>query len=108
MLLDRLGDRHAEAHTQDSLGYADHRLGHHREAATQYVLAAEAFRALGNRYAEADTLTRLGEVLLASGEVVAARHRWQNALTILHDLAHQDAEPLRRRLRAINDLDTMI
>jgi DNA-binding SARP family transcriptional activator len=107
-LLDRLGDRHAEAHTQDSLGYAHHRLGHHREAATRYLAAADAFRALGNRYAEADTLTRLGDVLLASGEALAASHRWQNALTILDDLAHQDAEPLRRRLRAINGLDPMI
>jgi predicted negative regulator of RcsB-dependent stress response len=53
---------------------------------------------MGNRYDEADVLTRIGDSYAASGSQEAAREAWQQALSILEELAQPDAELLRAKL----------
>jgi len=97
-LLTELGDRYGLAATSDSLGYAHHRLGDHERALACYVYSLDLFRDLGDRYWEATLLTRIGETRRAMGEADGARDDWQQALAILQELAHPDAEQVRRLL----------
>ena len=87
----------AQAATWDSLGYAHHHLGHHAQAITCYQQALDLFRDLGDRYDEADTLTHLGDTHHAAGDPDAARDAWQQALTILDELDHPDADARPRQ-----------
>ena len=56
------------------------------------------YRDLGDRYNEADTLTHLGDTHHAAGDPDAARDAWQQALTILDELDHPDADQVRAKL----------
>ncbi|MEV4051975.1 tetratricopeptide repeat protein [Amycolatopsis sp. NPDC049688] len=93
-----VGSRHGEADTWDSLGHAHHHLGRHEQAAACYHNALELFRKLGARHPQADTLIRLGETHQAAGDTAAAHQAWQQALPILDDLHHPDADVLRARV----------
>jgi len=93
-----LGACHGEATTLDSLGYAEHHLGHLTEAAACYEHALSLLRELGDHYLEAVTLIHLGETRQAAGDRQQARDAWQEALAILEDLDHPDAEQVRARL----------
>jgi len=97
-LLEELGDRYGVAATSDSLGYAHHRLGDYNRALACYGYSLDLFRDLGDRYWEATLLTRIGETRWARGEAGGARDDWQQALTILDELAHPDADQVRRLL----------
>jgi tetratricopeptide (TPR) repeat protein/transcriptional regulator with XRE-family HTH domain len=97
-LLQELDNRYGQAHTWDSLGFAHQHLGHHPEALHCYEQAGKLFRALGDRYFDAVTLVRLGDVHLAAGHRDEARDVWRQALVILDDLDHPDAEPVRDKL----------
>jgi hypothetical protein len=44
------------------------------------------------------TLAHLGDTLHAADDRPAARSCWQQALAIIDDLEHPDAEPLRDKL----------
>ncbi|MFE6178864.1 hypothetical protein, partial [Streptomyces sp. NPDC056464] len=52
-------------------------------------------------HAEAGTLRRLGDTLLASGRVEQARAAWTQALAFLERLGHADQEAVRARLNAL-------
>lgn len=93
-----VGSRHGEADTWDSLGHAHHHLGEHQEAIACYHHALALFRKLGARHPQADTLIRLGDTHQAAGDFPAAHRTWQQALPILDDLHHPDADLLRARL----------
>ena len=54
-----------------------------------------AARDLGDRRYEADTLTRLGDTHHAIGNTGDAREVWQQALTVLDQLDHPDADEVR-------------
>jgi tetratricopeptide (TPR) repeat protein len=90
--------RRDEAHAWDNLGYAEHHLGGHTEAATSNQHALAAFRELGDRYHEAKTLTRLADTYDAVCEPQQARKAWQQALDILDELDHPDAGQVRAKL----------
>ena len=96
-----LDDLHGQAHTWDSLGYAHHHLGHHAEAMACYRNTLTMVRYLGDRYQEADTLDSLGDIHLAIGDSRAAHDAWQQALAILENLSHPDAEQVRAKLAAL-------
>jgi DNA-binding SARP family transcriptional activator/tetratricopeptide (TPR) repeat protein len=98
----QLGDRVGEAATWDSLGYAHHHLGDHTRAADCYQHALTQFRDLGDRYYEADTLIHLGETHHAAGNPQGARSAWRQALDILTNLEHPDAEGVRAKLRVLD------
>jgi tetratricopeptide (TPR) repeat protein/transcriptional regulator with XRE-family HTH domain len=94
-----LNDIDAEAGAWDSLGHAHHHLGHHAEAVACFQKAISQFREVGDRYYETDVLTHLGDSHQAAGDPAAAREAWRQALEILEDLDHPDAEAVRARLR---------
>ncbi|NLT53061.1 MAG: tetratricopeptide repeat protein [Actinomycetales bacterium] len=84
--------------TWGSLGFAHHRLGDLRRAIACHQRAIGLSRALGDHYNEADLLGLLGDAYLADGDPRAAERVWRDALAILEDLGHPEAEDVRRRL----------
>jgi tetratricopeptide (TPR) repeat protein len=74
------------------------------EAAACYERALTIFRTLGDRWGEADTLTNLGDIRHAAGELLHAREAWQQALDILNDFQRPDAAKVRAKLADIRPL----
>jgi tetratricopeptide (TPR) repeat protein len=94
------GDRNGSAETWDSLGFAYHHLGRFAEANGCYQNALDLWRGLGYRYYVAETLTRMGDNHAATGATESTRLAWSEALSILDELGHPAAAPLRARLTA--------
>jgi tetratricopeptide (TPR) repeat protein len=94
----KAGNEHQQPAAFDSLAYVHRHLGHHAEAADCYSRAIDLFDQLGHRHQKAETLVYLGEAYHANRNLVAARQAWIQALAILDDLHHPDAEPLRAKL----------
>lgn len=92
------GDQLGEAATCDTLGYLHHRLGRHADALTWYHHSLNIHRTLGERYDETVILTHIGDTQHALGDTAAARGSWQQALTILVELGHPDADQLQTKL----------
>lgn len=103
VLHEKTGDLHGQAGTYDSLGYAHHHLGHHDQAVACYLKAISLAQYIGDRYQEADTLRKLGETHLATGDTRTALDTWQQALAILGELNHPDAEQVRTRLATLTE-----
>ncbi|MEQ4302956.1 BTAD domain-containing putative transcriptional regulator [Plantactinospora sp. B6F1] len=93
-----IGDRHGEAAGWDSLGHAHQHLGQYDQAVACYRRALVLCRELGDRYNEAGVLTKLGDTQHAHGAARDARDAWSQAVAILDELDHPDAETLRPRL----------
>lgn len=93
-----LGDLTFQAGTSDSLGYIYHHLGDFDLAIVHYRRALELFRELEDRYYEADTLKHLGDTHHAAGDDGAAHAAWHQALGILDQLGHPDANLVRAKL----------
>ena len=96
-----VGNQSAEAGCWHSLGYALHHLGRHDEAIECFERAVDMCVGLGEVYDLSMAYTPLGDAQQAAGDAAAARRSWQQALTILEDLAHPDAAGLRRRLTVV-------
>ncbi|MFI8848881.1 AfsR/SARP family transcriptional regulator [Streptomyces sp. NPDC053499] len=92
-------NRWVEGITLDFLGTVYSRLRRHDDAVEHYHLALQAHRDVGNRWAEAHSLGHLAETSLALGELDAARTGWGQALQLLEDFNHPDAEEIRDKLR---------
>ena len=92
----------------DSLGYAEHKLGRLAEAAVCYQRALSLFREFGDRFYEAEILTHLGDTHCAGGNPQQARDVWQQALAILDDLHHPDANNLRAKLAGLPRRDSTV
>jgi len=90
-------DRGGEGCAWDSLGYAHHDLGDHSAAVECFQRALGLFREVGDRYEESVALTHLGDAYHAVSDP-AARPTWQQALRILVDLDHTDADGVKARL----------
>jgi tetratricopeptide (TPR) repeat protein len=93
-----LGDRLGEAGTWHSLGYTHHHLRQHDQAIDCYQHALDLFRELGNRYHEAETLDHLGDTHAATGDPDPARMVWRQAVAILTELDHPEADRVRAKL----------
>ena len=98
--LQEIGDQDSEAGTWHSIGYAHHNLGNHRQAVTSYETALKLARAVGNKHLEAEILRSLGDTLLITADDNAARGVLRQALAILDQLGHPDADDIRARLRS--------
>ena len=96
-----LGYQGAEGLTWHSLGTVRQHLGQPDQAIACHRRALEIFRALMDRRAAATVLADLGEACLVVDDRPAARRAWQEALDILDDLGHPDADQLRDRLAGI-------
>ncbi|MFJ3671055.1 BTAD domain-containing putative transcriptional regulator [Streptomyces sp. NPDC090106] len=96
-----LGDDLNAAHTWDSIGHAHHHLGQHADAVTAFENALDLYRRQGDLpWFTAGTLTRLGDTHHRADAPVAARAAWTEALAVMDDLGHADAEALRERLNS--------
>jgi DNA-binding SARP family transcriptional activator len=100
-LLAEFGDRQGEGNVWHSLGYARHCLGQYAEAQRCYRNGLEVHGAFGDRPGLAVTLTGLGDTQQAVGDLEAARRSWQEALAILVDLHHRDADGVQSRLAGL-------
>ncbi|WP_281251388.1 AfsR/SARP family transcriptional regulator [Lentzea waywayandensis] len=100
VLHQKAGNRDGEAGAWDSLGYAYHHLGDHAAAIDGYQRALDLYRDLGDRYEIAATLANLGDSRHAVGDLADARELWREAVSILDELDHPDADHLRAKLRA--------
>ncbi|WP_172899348.1 AfsR/SARP family transcriptional regulator [Micromonospora echinaurantiaca] len=98
-----LGNMDGEAHTWDTIGFARHHLGQQHSAILSYARAIDLFRELGDRFHEAKTLVRLGDAHHAAEESQAARDAWQQALNILTGLPVREVDPVRVRLRKLDE-----
>ncbi|MFC9620735.1 BTAD domain-containing putative transcriptional regulator [Streptomyces sp. NPDC056930] len=87
------------AYVWETLGFIHHAMGQYAEAVDSYRQCWDGFRRFGNRYGEADALRSLGESLRAAGDPEAAREAWRDALVILDELEHPDADVVRGLLR---------
>ncbi|GIJ56631.1 hypothetical protein Vau01_041470 [Virgisporangium aurantiacum] len=81
------GSLYGEADTWDTVGCVHHHRGEYRAAIDCYRRALDLFRSRGDRYHEADTLTRLGDSLLAAGDPDGAGQARREATTILVQLS---------------------
>jgi tetratricopeptide (TPR) repeat protein len=99
MILVRDGEHHELiAAVWDTLGYAHYHLHDHARAVDCYEHALALYRDIGDRYEEAKTLVHLGDAHHAAGESGVARAVWQQALIVLTELDHPDAETLRAKM----------
>jgi DNA-binding SARP family transcriptional activator len=99
-MLQELGHRYGEAGTWDSLGYIHHLVGSPAEALDCYRRAVALFRALGDRAYEAGSLERIGDASAAS-DPGQAREAWAEALRILDEVGHPDADRVRAKLAGL-------
>ncbi|OIJ69171.1 AfsR/SARP family transcriptional regulator [Streptomyces mangrovisoli] len=102
LLYHEQGDPYGEASTQDTLGYALHHLARYPEAIERFELSARLFHGIGDRFLEADVLSHLADAHLATGDRDAARTALATALARLEELAHAEADVVRRRLRELD------
>jgi tetratricopeptide (TPR) repeat protein len=93
-----LDDPRGQAITWDSLGYIHHYLGRYQQATSCYQHSLNLFREVGDRYNEAGVLARLGDTHHTATDSKVARHSWRDALAILEELGHADANEVRAKL----------
>jgi tetratricopeptide (TPR) repeat protein/transcriptional regulator with XRE-family HTH domain len=96
-----LGNADGEASTWDSLGFAHQQLGHHAEAVACYQRAKPVFVQRGDRFYLTEVLVHLGDSHQAAGDLEAARDAWLEALAILDELRHHNADQVRAKLEGL-------
>jgi tetratricopeptide (TPR) repeat protein/transcriptional regulator with XRE-family HTH domain len=92
------GDRRAQAETWDSLGVVYQHTGNAGQAISCYQRSLALHRLLADRYQITQLLTHLGDAQRSTGDIDASRNAWTEALDILDDLGHPDADHVRARL----------
>ena len=105
-LFEAIGDHHGQGEAWDRLGLAHHQLGRYRIAVRWFTHALDRLTTLDDRRWVADVLVHLGASHAAAGQPAAARQAWSQALRILEDLCHPDADPVRARLAAVDHAAT--
>jgi DNA-binding SARP family transcriptional activator/tetratricopeptide (TPR) repeat protein len=96
------GDSNSKANYLDSLGYIEHRTGHHDLAVERYQQALSLFRALGADSDCADTLDNLGHPYTALGQHERARAVWRQTIELYRRQGRgEDAERVQRQLDAV-------
>jgi DNA-binding SARP family transcriptional activator/tetratricopeptide (TPR) repeat protein len=101
-LLRRIGHRPMEGSVWDTLGYAHHQLGDYGRAAACYQRAVQNLDQYGYRHEKAVTLMWAGAAYRAAGDAQAAGGAWREALAILEETRHPDAEKVRVQLRNLS------
>jgi tetratricopeptide (TPR) repeat protein len=104
-LCDETGNLTLAAATRDTLGLALHDLGQDARAIACYRQSIDECRKVGHRGGEAEALIHLGDAHASCAEVRAARWAWRQALAILDELSHPDADGVRAKLRQLDQPD---
>ncbi|WP_344564574.1 AfsR/SARP family transcriptional regulator [Streptomyces axinellae] len=97
-----INNRWVEGVTLVHLGTVYQQLQHYDEAVEHYHMALEAHRAVGNQWGEANAIGLLAEIHLAVGDREAARAHWTQALRLLEEFDHPDADEVRAKLHALD------
>ncbi|MDQ3789712.1 MAG: tetratricopeptide repeat protein, partial [Actinomycetota bacterium] len=100
-LLETTGDVLATASVLHSVAYLHQCLDRPDEALAAYERALALFREAGDRYNTGESLHRIGEVH-ARTDPSSARAAWQEALAILAELDHPDADEVRAKLAELD------
>jgi tetratricopeptide (TPR) repeat protein len=93
-----IGDQHAQAGTWDSIAFAHRNLGHHERAIACYGNALQLYRDTGDRYYQAEILTHIGDAHDSVADHASSCDAWEQALVILTELGHPDADQIRAKL----------
>ena len=100
-VLGQTGDREGTISSWLTLGDIERDTSETTQALHCYGTAARVSREVGNILKLATALTRLGDVQGLMGHRPAAERSWREALTILTDLDHPDADAVLRRLGGV-------
>jgi DNA-binding SARP family transcriptional activator/tetratricopeptide (TPR) repeat protein len=100
-LHEQAGDLFGQGLTWDTLGMAYHLTADREQAMTHFRRAVAAMRSCGDRFHQAESLRRLGAVLVETGSVADGCEALHRAALLLSDLGHPDAELVRRELAAL-------
>jgi DNA-binding SARP family transcriptional activator/tetratricopeptide (TPR) repeat protein len=92
------GDPLNQAATWDSVGYVLFHLGRLDEAITHIHTALRTIKGFQPGYYQTTMLMHLGDAYHADGQPEPAQQAWREALHILEDLNHADADLVRDRL----------
>jgi len=82
----------------DSIGLAHHHLGEYDRAVACYERAVGIYRELGDRCYEALTMSKLGDTHHAIGDTATGRGFWRQALVVLDEIGHYEADGIRAKL----------
>jgi transcriptional regulator with XRE-family HTH domain/tetratricopeptide (TPR) repeat protein len=91
--------RYLKASTLDSIGYAQHHLGHYSDAVASYQEAFRMAQSVEKDRLQATILDHLGDTYLVAAGASAARDAWEQALAILGDLPHPCAGNILAKIR---------
>jgi tetratricopeptide (TPR) repeat protein len=97
-----VGYRLGEAAAWDSLGYSHHRLGNLRRSIECYRRSLDLYREADDRYDLGRGRRELGDVYAEAGDRDAARDAWQQALHVLDELGHPEADDVRQKLAGLS------
>jgi DNA-binding SARP family transcriptional activator/tetratricopeptide (TPR) repeat protein len=97
----RIGERAGEAEALNGLGQALCASGAPDEAAERHTAALTVAGEIGDRYEQARARAGIAAVHESTGDLVAARARWQEALDIYDALEVPDGDAVRARLAVL-------
>jgi tetratricopeptide (TPR) repeat protein len=97
-VLEEIGEVEGQACAWDSIAFSHHHLGQQAEAVACFRTSVRLFKEVGNRYLVGTTLGRLVDPLWADGQYDEARAVGDEAVTVLRQLGHSDAESVRAKL----------
>jgi tetratricopeptide (TPR) repeat protein len=101
-----VGELETQCHAWDSLGFLEHQLGNFGAAIACYQRALDFGRGMGAPVHEADTAARLGDAHVAAGDLRRGADAWRQALSVLDDLKHPDADGVRAKLAGLGGLES--
>jgi DNA-binding SARP family transcriptional activator/tetratricopeptide (TPR) repeat protein len=95
----RIGNWLGQAATLDSLGLVHASLGEHTAAIARYEAAWDLLGRGGRSFQHAKVLAGMAASQHAAADAPAARRAWREALSILRELGHPDADQVQARLQ---------
>jgi DNA-binding SARP family transcriptional activator len=93
-----IGNVDGQAGAHRIAGHTYVRLTRYDQAIGSYTRAAALYEQLSDRYHQAEALVHLGDTHEMTGDPAAAYGAWQQAIAILSELGHPEADAVRARL----------
>jgi DNA-binding SARP family transcriptional activator/predicted negative regulator of RcsB-dependent stress response len=99
------GDRYSEGNASAVIGMAHHGLGQYADAVRSFRQSMGCFAAIADEVNRADSIWRMGDSLLATGDLDGALAAWSTGLEILTQVDPPAAEKVRDRIRSLRPVD---